>query len=191
MKAILALILSSLVLTTAHAQHCCPRNFYVRFLSGPNFLQDTTTDGNHTTFDTGYLIAGSVGYCLPCNLRLEGEYTFRRNAIKQIDFYVEGFSNNGDFQSSSYMGNLFWDLCPCWCIQPYVGLGAGYDFQHMRACNSRILFAQDWDSFSWQVMAGLTYPIYCGTEISLEYRFHQGSSHFYSHSIGIGLGDRF
>ncbi len=62
----------------------------LRFLSGANFLQNTTIDGNKSTYQTGYIIAGSLGYCWCYGLRLEAEYAFRRNAIKKIDFFGEG-----------------------------------------------------------------------------------------------------
>ncbi len=202
-KNILLLLISFLFFTATHAQDqessyeqpfCVDQtNFYAKFLSGVNFLQNSTTDGNKSSFDTGYIIAGSLGYCWSCGLRLEAEYAFRRNAIKRIDFFVEGFSLGGHFQTSSCMANLLWDLPVCsWgCafgnIQPFIGGGLGYDFQKMHSSNSRIIFHQKWKNLSWQVMAGFTYPIFCNTDMTLEYKFHQGGHHFYNHSVGIGL----
>lgn len=175
-------------------KHCCidQRHFYVRFLSGPNFLQSSTTDGNKSTFKPGYIIDGLLGYSWPCGLRLEAEYAFRRNGIKKIDFYVEGCSCNGHFQTSSCMANLLWDLsvsswgCAFCNIQLFIGVGLGYDFQQMHSWNSRIIFNQKWNNLSWQTMAGLTYPIFCNTDIAFEYKFHQGGP-FYNHYVGIGL----
>lgn len=94
------------------------------------------------------------------------------------------------------MANLLWDLplsswgCEFWNIQPFIGAGIGDDFQRMHASNSRIVFKQKWNHFSWQAMAGLAYPIFRNTEITLEYKFHQGG-HFYNHSIGVGLVYKF
>lgn len=202
-KNILLLLMSFLFLTEAQAQDqgwsdeksfCIDqKKFYVRFLSGLNFLQSTKTDGNKTTFKKGYIIDVSLGYCLPCGLRVEGEYALRRNGIKKIDFYIEDCSFGGRFQTSSGMANLIWDLpvsywgCAVRNIQPYIGLGLGGDFQKMRSSNSRIIFCQKWKSLSWQVMAGLNFPIFCNTDMALEYKFHQGRCHLYNHSIGIGL----
>ena len=178
---------------------CCvdETNFYAKILGGANFLQNTTIEGNKSTYKTGYIIAGSLGYCWRYGLRLEAEYAFRRNAIRKIDFFTEGFSRHGHFQTSSYMANLLWDLplsswgCAFWNIQPFIGAGIGYDFQQMHSSNSRIIFNQKWNHFSWQAMAGLTYPIFCNTEITLEYKFHQGGCHFYNHSVGVGLVYKF
>lgn len=178
-----------------YAEDCCcvDQSFYAKVFGGANFLQDTTISGNKSKYDTGYIIAGSLGYAWHYGLRLEGEYAYRRNTISKIHFFGEGCSKHGHFQTSSYMGNLLWDVplslcgCPCWDIRPFIGAGIGYDSQQMHSSNSRIIFNQKWHHFSWQVMAGLTYPIFCNTELSLEYKFHQGDCHFNNHSIGIGL----
>jgi opacity protein-like surface antigen len=200
-KNILLLLMSLLFFTAAHAQYqesCdeqrfCVENFYAKLLSGVNFLQKSTTDGNKSTFEPGFIVDGLVGYYWSCDLRLEAEYAFRRNAIKKIDFYVEGYSRSGHFQSFSGMANLLWDLpvsswgCACWNIQPFIGVGLGYDFQQMYSSNSRFIFYQAWNSLSWQTMVGLTCPIFCNADMTLEYKFHQGGRHFYDHYIGIGF----
>ncbi len=206
-KNILLLLTSFLFFTAAHAQdqewayenpYCVDQtNFYAKLLGGVNFLQKSTTNGNKSTFKAGYIIGGSLGYYWCCGLRLEAEYAFRRNAIKRIDFFVEGYSLSGHFQSSSFMANLLWDLplpcCECTFdnIQPFIGIGIGYDFQQMHSSNSRFIFNQKWNSLSWQAMAGLMYGIFCNTDMILEYKFHQGGRHFYHHSIGIGLMYKF
>ncbi|MBA3956840.1 MAG: outer membrane beta-barrel protein [Parachlamydiaceae bacterium] len=183
----------------AHAQgwgyedFCCGNesNFYAKIFGGANFLQNGTVDGNKSTYKTGYLIAGSLGYSWCNGLSVEAEYAFRRNAIKNTRFFTEGSSQCGHFQTSSVMANILWDVpslgCANWDFQPFVGAGIGYDFQQMHSANSRIDFNQKWNHFSWQLMAGLVYPIFCNTEMTLEYKFHQGGCHFYNHSVGIGL----
>ncbi len=168
-------------------------NFYGQIFAGANFLQNTALNGNKAKYDTGYVAQGSFGYCWCYGLRVEGEYAYRRNAIKKIHFFGQGSSNHGHFQTSSYMANLLWDFplsyigCAFLDIQPFVGVGIGYDFQQMHSTNSRIDFHQRWNHFSWQLMAGFAYEIFCNTELTLEYKFHQGGCHFYNHSIGVGL----
>jgi opacity protein-like surface antigen len=208
-KNILLLLIPVLFLTAADAQaeewcaegpchnedSCCihETNFYAKIFSGANFLQNTSIDDNNSTYQTGYIVAGSLGYRWGSGMRLEAEYAFRRNAIRKIHFFVEGFSEDGHYQASSYMANLLWDLplsswgCAFGNIQPFIGAGIGYDFQQMHASNSLFIFSQKWNHFSWQLMTGLAYPIFCNTEITLEYTFHQGGSHFNNHSVGVGL----
>ncbi len=207
MKKNIALLLMSLFCFTAGAQaqegynECCgccgENNFYAKVLGGVNFLQDTTIDGNKASYKTGYIIGGALGYHWCYGLHLEAEYAYRRHNIKDIHFYVEGSSDSGHYQSSSYMANLLWDLplcswgCPFSCVQAIVGAGIGYDFQQMHSSNARIVFDQDWHRFSWQLMARLAYEVVCNTEVSLEYTFHQGGSHFNNHSLGVGLTYKF
>ena len=200
---ILLLLMSFSSLTAAYPyyeessdekQFCVEQtNFSAKFLSGANFLQHSTTDGNKATFKAGYIIDGSLSYCWSSGLSLEAEYAFRRNGIKKIDFSIEGCSNCGHFKTSSCMANLLWGLplssCGCvwWKIQPFIGIGLGYDFQQMHSSNARIIFCQKWNSLAWQAMAGFAYPISCNTNMTLEYKFHQGGHHFYNHSVGIGI----
>lgn len=165
-------------------------NFYGQIFAGANFLQNTSLNGNKSKYDAGYTIGGSLGYYLCYGLRLEGEYAYRRNAIKKILFFGQGSSDHGHFQTSSYMANLLWDGA-LWNLQSFVGAGIGYDFQQMHASSSRINFHQKWKHFSWQLMVGLSREIFCNTELALEYKFHQGGCHFYNHSIGLGLAYKF
>lgn len=169
------------------------KNFYAKIFSGANFLQNTEATGSKSTYQAGYIIAGSLGYRWCYGLRLEAEYAFRRNAISKIHFFGQGYSKHGHYQASSYMANLLWDLplsswgCAFWDTQPFIGAGIGYDCQQVHSSNSRIVFKQKWNHFAWQLMAGVAYPIYCNTKITLEYIFHQAGSHFNNHSIGVGL----
>jgi len=172
-------------------------NFYAKILAGPNFLENTTITQNRTTYDAGFIISASLGYRWCYGLRLEGEYAYRRNEISKIHLYGQGSSKTGYFQTSSVMANLLWDVplsswgCEFWNIQPFFGAGIGYDFQQMRSSTSRIVFRQNWNHFSWQLTAGLAYPIFCNTDVTLEYTFHQGGCHFNNHSLGVGLVYKF
>lgn len=200
-KTILFLLMPFLFITAdVQAQEWCientsdisETNFYAKLLTGANFLQNTTINGNKATYQTGYMVAGSLGYCLYDHLYLEGEYAFRRNAIKKIHFFGQGSAKNGYFQTSSYMVNLLWNLplcCGCALrnIQPFIGGGVGCDFQRIHSSNSRIVFDQKWNHFAWQARAGFAYSIFCNAVITLEYKFHQGGCHFYNHFIGVGF----
>ena len=198
-KNILLLLMTSLIFLSADAQEWCDEDncdepqFYAKILSGVNFLQNTTLNDNKTTYKPGYLIGASLGYNWRYNLSLEAEYAYRRNALSKIHFFGGDSSHRGHFQTSSFMANLLWNVpyCPFQNIQPFIGAGIGYDFQKMHSSNSTIVFNQKWNHFSWQLMAGLTYPIFCNTDISLEYKFHQGGNHFYSHTLGLGLAYKF
>lgn len=183
-----------LVEDCCHEDHCM--GLYAKAFGGANFLQNTSIDRNRTSYETGYIVAGSLGCSWGCGLRLEGQYAYRRNDIKKIHFYGQCCSKQGHFQTSSYMANLLWDLPAsswnaCWDVQPFVGAGVGYDFQQLHSTNCRVVFNQKWDHFAWQVIAGLAYPICHNTKLTLEYTFHQGDCHFNNHSVGLGLVYKF
>lgn len=203
----LFLIMSALFLSTTsdlkaqeYSDFCCEetycenRNFYAEIFGGANFLQTQTSGGIRSDYQTGYIVSGSLGYRWCYGLRTEFEYAYRRNEIRKIHFFGRSFSINGHFQSSSYMGNLIWDLpfcawgCNFWGIQPFIGGGIGYDFQQVHAHNEGLTLNQHKKGFAWQVIAGLSYPIFCNTDISLEYKFHKGGLNYIeNHSIGVGL----
>src|SRR4029078_12004640 len=104
-KNILHLLMSLLFLIAAdaHAQEWCDEDlgfvestdFYAKFLTGVNFLQNTSIDGNKSTYSAGYIIAGSLGYHYCYGLSFEAEYAFRRNSIGKIHFISEGSSSRG------------------------------------------------------------------------------------------------
>lgn len=189
MKKIIALILTlCFFVSPGFAEFCDP--FYAEILGGANFLQTSKRDGIKTHYNTGYIVSGSIGYRWLYGFRLEGEYAFRKNTLRKGNFFGRSFTLHGHFQSSSYMGNLIWDLPSCYfCnIQPFLGGGAGYDFQQFKGKNGGIIIHENKKQFSWQVIAGLGYPIFCNTDLSLEYKFHKGGfKHIYSHSVGVGL----
>lgn len=188
-----------------HAQELCEEdtcclsltNTYVKVFSGVNFLQNTTIDENKSTYQTGYIVAGSLGYNFCYGLSLEAEYAFRRNEIREIHFASEGSSKSGYLQTSSYMGNLIWDVpLSLWDLtlsgfNPFIGVGFGYDVSQMQSSNSRIVFNQDWDQFSWQLMCGVAYKVFRDIDIDLEYKYHASGCQFHNHSVGIGLRYKF
>lgn len=189
MKKNIFLLLACLFVTTVNAD--CGPNFYAKIFGGVNFLNNTSITENKARYDAGFIMAGSIGYILPSGLCLEGEYAYRRNDINRIRFLGFDSSHKGHFETSSIMANLLWDVsslgCDFWDLNPMIGVGIGYDDQKMRASSSQILFHQKWRHFSWQIMAELRYNVFCSTDLTLEYKFHQGGSHFNNHSLGIGL----
>jgi opacity protein-like surface antigen len=206
MKKIIALLTIVFLLTKlssiyAEEFDCCFEEsppFYIEVLGGANFLQSEKSGGIKSDYRTGYIVSGSLGYRWCYGIRLEAEYAYRRNSLNKIRFFGRSFNTHGRFQSSSYMANVLWDLpfaywgCQLWSIQPFVGAGIGYDFQQINARNSGLSYKESKKDFSWQVIAGLAYPLFCQTDVSLEYKFHQGGfTNIYNHSLGIGLTYKF
>ncbi len=182
-------------------EECCyedslfdENRFYTQFFAGANFIPSSTSGGLTTKYNAGYIVAGSLGYRFCYGLRLEAEYAYRRNSLESLSFFGRTYSIHGNFQTSSYMANVFWDLplcqwgCHLWGIEPFIGAGIGYDSQHVHGSNSFLVLADSKRGFAWQVMAGLSYLVFCNTRLSIEYKFHQGPvTNIYNHAVGVGL----
>jgi len=177
---------------------CCENNnpFYAEILGGANFLQITGSASNSIKCKTGYVVSGSLGYRLCYGVRVEAEYVYRKTSLNTVKFVGHHVPCHGYFQSSSYMVNALWDIplsswgCDFWKVQPFIGAGIGYDCLKVkaRAQNTDATTHGSKKGFAWQLMIGGAYPIYCNTDISLEYKFHKGSAqHLYNHSVGVGL----
>lgn len=174
----------------------CP--YYAKISGGVNFLQTDRRGEIDYDFETGFIVSGSLGCRLCYGFRLEAEYAYRRNCANNVHFFGRTFSVGGHFQSSSYMANLIWDIplenwgCYFYGIQPFIGGGIGYDVQQIHLCNFAFTIHGCKRDFAWQILAGLEYPIFCHTDLSLFYKFHQGGfSQIYCHSLELGLSYSF
>lgn len=163
----------------------CRNRFYVELFGGANFLGREHQEGVSVQYKTGYVFSGALGYRWCYGLRLEGEYAFRRNGVE---------NGPGHYHSSSYMGNLIWDMpitdwgCTLWGVVPFVGAGVGYDLQRAHASDGPVDLDGDKKGLAWQAIAGLYYPVLPNGHISLTYKFHRGKSdHIDNHSIGVGF----
>lgn len=170
-----------------------PSKIYVEAFGGANFISSVHDDGAKLNFKPGYTLSGSLGYHLPYGLRMEGEYAYRRNSIKNIHYSGETYSLNAHFETSSIMANLIWDIpltewgCDVGVI-PFVGFGLGYDNQSFHINHRSASFSDHKQGLGKQLIAGLSYPLSCRTKLSVTYKFHQGSVRkIYNHAIGLGL----
>ncbi len=178
-------------------------HFYLGAIGSANYLEAKKANEIKVNFHTGYALTGLVGYKLCNGVRFEGEYTFRKNRIDKarVDAYGTSHGFHGYIKTSSFMGNLLWDLpvekweCNLHKFQPYVGVGIGYDYGKIAWGLHRV---SGWN-YSWQLMAGVAYPITDRLDASVEYKFHRmkdlydfhNARELYDNSIGIGLKYRF
>jgi len=200
-KYLLFSILSILTFTTIHAQdfddtnscqdECVVINenqFYAKIFGGANYLHINKSFFNRINNHTGYVLSGSFGYQLTSTVSLEAEYAARNNHFTRgCRFEKHCFI----VKTSSYMGNVLWDLpvtqiIDASKIQPFVGVGLGCDHKKYMG-----------NYFSWQIISGLRCSLFSNTDISLEYRFHQGIpnksyvKYLNNHSVGVGLAYKF
>lgn len=172
-------------------QDCSGDKFYAEIFGGADFIHSTPWNGINIDYKTGYDVSASYGYRLCYGFRMEAEYAFRRDEVKSNRLVGTTARACGHFQSSSYMANLLWNLSlRRWgiCLKPFVGGGVGYDAQQIRAKGEGLSIRSNKKGFSWQGIAGISYPFCRNMEISVEYKFHQGPyCELYNQTVGIGL----
>ena len=206
MKLRSALLAATVLVAPVAAKAQAISGLYVGAGLGVNFLQDQSVDrinfpqlpGNPTfntangtsgniKYDAGFIGLFSVGYGLGNGLRLEAEGSYRTNKIS--GFRSNGLLANGggDEQKYGAMVNVLYDIDPSVFgflpipINPYVGLGVGYQWAQNRnarfgvpAPGGVFLRTNDGEgSFAYQAIVGTSFPIRAmpGLSLTAEYRF--------------------
>jgi opacity protein-like surface antigen len=124
---------------------------------------------------------------------LEAEVAYRYNRNKRHDNYVYS-TRRGHRDVWAAMVNVLYDINMCWCVQPYVGVGIGYAHVKHQVANFYGYGRnhRSDNSFAWQVIAGLAYPICDNIDLAVEYRFFDTTTRrheqtLYNHDIGVNL----
>ena len=161
-------------------------NFYAGIHGGAVILQDSDLTGNGLSgveleFDTGFGIGAFLGYKFKNAIRVEGEYTFRRNGVD--DFTVGGVSASGaglgidgDVDAHSFMGNVWWEPRVGGNWLPYLGGGVGVSIIKADVTASipgfGTLSEDESDTvFTYQAGAGVGYAVTDRVVVSADYRF--------------------
>jgi outer membrane protein OmpA-like peptidoglycan-associated protein len=186
---VLAVPISLVLRPAAQAQPVT--GLYVGGSVGANWLQDETvrlappsTDGSTTklkgNFETGIVGLVSVGWGFGNGLRVELEGNFRDNGVNRFSGTPFPTKAGGEQQSYGAMVNALYDFdigFP-W-IYPYVGVGAGWAHNKLRAgtdgTNYPFSFRVDDenDNFAYQAILGAAFPVpyVPGLSLTAEYRF--------------------
>ncbi len=145
---------------------------YVGVFGGANLNQNDWNRINKH-LKTGYVVGGSIGYKLCNNLRLEIEGAYRNNEFKH-----ERRTNH--FETATAFVNALVDIDFCSCLTPYVGVGLGYanlfkSKNHHRRdeldTRDRNKFQHNRNQFARQAIIGVSYRLFCSTDVAFEYRF--------------------
>lgn len=159
---------------------------YVGLLGGANLLRNEHYRHKDIVYNTGYAAGCFGGYGFCNNIRVEGEFFYRRNNIKHIRMF-DGDLHCGHRRSYSLMGNCLYDFDICYPVMPYVGVGLGADRDILvinipsnRKKNYKMRFAA-------QAIAGFSYPVCDYTEMSIDYRYHWARSHLSNNTFTLGL----
>ncbi|MDB5376172.1 MAG: putative outer membrane protein [Rubritepida sp.] len=161
-------------------------------------------NNGRTTFDTGFVGVGSVGYGFGNGLRLEGEIGYRHNDTSGISGFGPAVNSgripgtNGARFSLSFMANAFYDFqipgAP-W-VMPYLGAGVGVGLtaftgsaSHISVpgTNLRTDYNGDIAVFAYQAIAGVAFPIAAvpGLAVTAEYRYFATTEVKYSSTATV------
>jgi opacity protein-like surface antigen len=212
-----ALMLSASIATAADYEPVPPIigcGWYVSLFGGLSLLDDFKTDYSSSgisyseSLDTkeGFVIGGAAGTCLNENLRTDVEVAYSHNRAR--DFTGSPYDVDGDLESLTVLGNLWYDIKTGSMFTPYFGGGAGvgvvwgdYNYDPPLVPPGQIVDDSDL-GLAFQLGAGVNINLTESFDLTLGYRFkgivdleldstflaatpHEGD--LYSHNFIAGL----
>jgi outer membrane protein OmpA-like peptidoglycan-associated protein len=189
-----AILAAGLMALPVAAQAQAINGPYVGLEGGANIMQDVTVEsaGGHpassTTIQTNVGGTGVVagGYGFGNGLRVEAEFDYRYNRLKTVTTPFGKVSLTGTDQKYGPMVNVLYDIAFVPQVTPYIGAGAGYQWEKIASGG-----ANTQGAFAYQAIVGAGIPIAAapGLSVTGEYRF-MGLSGDRSFS-GVKLGDEY
>ncbi len=172
---------------------------YIAGRAGINLLNDADLErGMEIGFNMGATVGGALGYRLSHALRIEGEISWRRNALDQLKGRrVAVEFDKGNLAALNFLANLFYDFDNASALTPYVGAGVGLSritLNDPRIGN--VLFEEEEDVvFASQIGVGANFELTERVGLTLGYRFFQTSDpefegtaiEYQSHGLMAGL----
>ncbi|AHJ62126.1 Outer membrane protein A [Granulibacter bethesdensis] len=179
-------LLAATVLAAPVAAKAQPvTGLYVSGGVGVNLQQNQTVNaggifsgaGFNTRSEPGVTGQASVGYGLGNGLRAELEGFYSWNDLRSIKSSGPTSSSGKNEKAGAFV-NLLYDFDLGLPVYPYVGVGAGYVWNHNvinsvgAGGNDALHYDKSTDNFGYQGIAGLSYPLPVpGLSLTAEYRF--------------------
>lgn len=206
----LGLLIATSALSSAQAGERWPR-WYVGLTGGYTMMSDQdisgTTGASQVSLDSGYGFGGSIGY-LPSSsapilnaLRLEAEVTHHKSDIESVTVSGVNVAGGGEFYTTAYMANVFYDFPTSSAWSPYIGAGAGLAHVHFSDNSGAGNSDETTAEFAYQALLGMGYTPTSlpNTQWSLGYRYLATSDasfgnmevEYSTHSIEAGAKFRF
>ena len=145
--------------------------------------------------DNALMLSAALGYRWGY-FRIEAEYVWREETDDtKRSAIINGASINSQFESSSYMANIYWDLSPYTWFTPYVSAGIGmteleYNFNN-RGGNDTNKASFEETNFTWSVGGGLSAQVTNRFNVDLGYRYYDmgdiGEASIHAHEVYGGL----
>lgn len=183
-KYMFALIaLTSVLVSSIHANECFDEGLYVGGFVGVNFLDI----GKGSGIKPGFIAGASLGYKFENSIRIEGEFAYRRNTFKRHYHSWHSYSSymKGSCETYAVMGNIYYDFDLDCDFTPYIGQGIGYAHNRTKVHTNRR--SRNENVFAYQAMVGVNYKICEKTYAGLEYKFFAPGKHAYDHVIAATM----
>jgi len=140
------------------------KNWYLGGSIGYNQTSDQTSEGQgrlvETEFDAGIATSSVIGYNYGNNIRVEGEFAWRRNDGDSLAFQgIERPFTAKGAESYSFLANAFYDIPTDSSITPYVGVGAGVGFLENEFLYGPVDFEDKDTTFVYQGIVGASLPV--------------------------------
>jgi opacity protein-like surface antigen len=183
LSAVALALATGLASASAHAQDS--GGVYVEAFGGASMLKDSDVSGNvvgKANFKSGPVVGAAMGYDYANSpFRSELEFIYRSGDAKT---FAGGAS--GDFASTTFMVNGYYDFKAGGPLTPYLGAGAGYvteiDFDISGGAGPGEY--SDRGGFAWQAMGGINYALTNRIGLSGELRYFDAGTRTLSGSAG-------
>ncbi len=137
------------------------------------FKDTATGSSGNFDFSNAESFAGALGFRLSQQVRLEGEFSYRKADISDADVSGVGTISVGDnLKTKILSANAYYDFDVPWSIQPYVGGGLGYGWHEGQVSSSLISSTSSEDSrFIWNIAAGAKFRYNPDLAFTAGYRY--------------------
>lgn len=139
--------------------------------------------------DNAMMWSGALGYRLGY-FRFEAEYVWRETTedSKSTNF---GTTSETEFESTSYMANVYWDLSPYTWFTPYFSAGLGMTDLTYTFKNPGTSDEVDESNFTWALGGGISAQVTNRFNVDLGYRYYDmgdvGEASINAHEVYGGL----
>lgn len=119
-------------------------------------LGATTVSRATTSFDTGWIVGGAVGYEVSKTVRLELEGAYRSNGLSNLVTNTAGGAS-GDVTTAGIVVNALYDLDTGSPVTPYIGPGIGLANVKTSWTTGGARFEDDGWGLALQAIVGVSY----------------------------------
>ena len=181
--AIAVVSMSPLAFSSAAFVQAAP---YVSLGGGVNMPSSSSVDyrnsavvpkvNGNTSFNTGYIFSGALGYRFENGFRTEAEINFRKSGVDSI----AGTDAAGKQRVLGLMGNVLYDFGDINSFRPYIGGGVGVGWNKWSSVSAgpsttfpigTAIYSDKDAALQWQGIAGVAHPITARTDVFVEYRY--------------------